>query len=135
MQLLREQFCGGLWGGRIDLDLFKLLPLLLLPPPLLAREYERPCIITAFIPLAMEKDFRWLLMVTGSGSLSIRCTGVQETMARQHRSCRLNTGGRKKTDSQSPRDLKGCLLPAAILYNVQFLLRRGEELKVTAGEP
>lgn len=80
----------------MDLDLFKLLPLLLLPPPLLAREYERPCIITAFIPLAMEKDFRWLLMVTGSGSLSMRCTGVQETMARQHRSCRLNTGGRKK---------------------------------------
>lgn len=73
----------------MDLERFRLLPLL---PPLLASEYERPCIMTAFIPLAIEKDFRWLLMATGSGSLSIRCTGVQETMARQHRSCRLNTG-------------------------------------------
>lgn len=47
--------------------------------------------MTAFMPLAMEKDLRWLLMVTGSGSLSMRCTGVQETMARQQRSCRLKT--------------------------------------------
>lgn len=81
------------------MERFKLLPLLLLPPPLLAKEYERPCIITAFMPLAMEKDFKWLLMVTGRGSLSIRWTGVQETMARQQRSCRLNTvdvGGNKK---------------------------------------
>lgn len=49
--------------------------------------------MTAFMPLAIEKDLRWLLMVTGSGSLSMRCTGVQETMARQQRSCRLNTAG------------------------------------------
>ena len=34
-------------------------------------------------------------MVTGNGSLSMRWTGVQETMARQHRSCKLNTGGTK----------------------------------------
>lgn len=47
--------------------------------------------MTAFMPLAMEKDLRWLLMVTGRGSLSMRCTGVQETMARQQRSCRLKT--------------------------------------------
>lgn len=51
--------------------------------------------MTAFMPLAMEKDLRWLLMVTGSGSLSMRCTGVQETMARQQRSCRLKTEGGK----------------------------------------
>jgi len=35
-------------------------------------------------------------MVTGNGSLSMRWTGVQDTMARQHRSCKLNTGGRKE---------------------------------------
>lgn len=51
--------------------------------------------MTAFMPLAIEKDLRWLLMVTGSGSLSMRCTGVQETMARQQRSCRLNTAGQR----------------------------------------
>lgn len=39
----------------------------------------------------MEKDLRWDLMATGRGSLSIRCTGVQETMERQHRSWRLKT--------------------------------------------
>lgn len=49
--------------------------------------------MTAFMPLAIEKDLRWLLMVTGRGSLSMRCTGVQETIARQQRSCRLNTVG------------------------------------------
>lgn len=52
--------------------------------------------MTAFMPLAMEKDLRWLLMVTGSGSLSMRCTGVQETMARQQRSCRLKTEGKAR---------------------------------------
>ena len=51
--------------------------------------------MTAFMPLAIEKDLRWLLMVTGSGSLSMRCTGVQETMARQQRSCRLTQIKRK----------------------------------------
>lgn len=51
--------------------------------------------MTAFMPLAIEKDLRWLLIVTGSGSLSMRCTGVQETMARQQRSCRLNTAGQR----------------------------------------
>lgn len=60
--------------------------------------------MTAFMPLAMEKDLRWLLMVTGSGSLSMRCTGVQDTMARQQRSCRLNTArgpGRGAEGSQT----------------------------------
>ena len=47
--------------------------------------------MTAFMPLAIEKDLRWDLMATGSGSLSMRWTGVQDTIARQHRSCRLNT--------------------------------------------
>ena len=70
--------------------LFRLLPLE--PAGPLAREYERPCIMTAFIPLAMENDFRWDLIATGSGSLSMRWTGVQETMARQHRSCSVKTG-------------------------------------------
>lgn len=41
----------------------------------------------------MEKDLRWPLKAMGSGSLSTRCTGVQDTTARQHRSCRLSTAG------------------------------------------
>lgn len=56
-------------------------------------------------------------MATGSGSLSIRCTGVQETIARQHRSCRLNTGGvrwerqrktevKRKVNGREERDRK-----------------------------
>lgn len=52
--------------------------------------------MTAFMPLAMEKDLRCDLMATGSGSLSIRCTGVQETMERQHRSWRLKTEKKEK---------------------------------------
>ena len=59
--------------------------------------------MTAFMPLAIEKDLRWLLMVTGRGSLSMRCTGVQETMARQQRSCRLNTAGRGREAYQMMR--------------------------------
>lgn len=51
--------------------------------------------MTAFMPLAIEKDLRWDFMATGRGSLSIRCTGVQETMDRQHRSWRLKTGTKK----------------------------------------
>lgn len=90
--MLRVQFCGGLCGGRMDLERFKLLPLE--PPAGLASEYERPCIMTAFMPLAMEKDLRWDLMATGSGSLSMRWTGVHDTMALQHKSCRLNTAER-----------------------------------------
>ncbi|TNN71195.1 hypothetical protein EYF80_018543 [Liparis tanakae] len=31
--------------------------------------------MTAFMPLAMEKDLRCDLMATGRGSLSMRCTG------------------------------------------------------------
>lgn len=77
----------------MDLDLLRLLPLLPLPPVPLASEWDLPYIMVAFMPLAIENDLRWLLMVTGSGSLSMRCTGVQETMARQQRSCRLNTAG------------------------------------------
>lgn len=92
--MLRVQFWGGLWGGRLDLVRFRLLPLE--PPAGLASEYERPCIMTAFMPLAMEKDLRCDLMATGSGSLSMRCTGVHDTMARQHRSCRLKTAGGKR---------------------------------------
>lgn len=88
------QFCGGLCGGRMDLERLRLLPLE--PPAGLASEYERPCIMTAFMPLAMEKDLRCDLMATGSGSLSMRWTGVHDTMARQHRSCRLNTGHPKR---------------------------------------
>lgn len=42
--------------------------------------------MTAFMPLAMENDLRWDFMATGRGSLSIRCTGVQETIERQQRS-------------------------------------------------
>lgn len=71
-------------------------------------------------------------MVTGKGSLSMRWTGVQETMARQHRSCKLNTGGRKDQTSQGPRDLKGCLLPTTIPYAAQFLLLWGEKLVTVA---
>lgn len=52
--------------------------------------------MTAFMPLAMEKDLRCDLMATGRGSLSIRCTGVQETIERQHRSCRLKTMEQEK---------------------------------------
>lgn len=48
----------------------------------------------------MEKDFRWLFKATGSGSLSTRCTGVQETIERQHRSCRLNTGQMREKKEQ-----------------------------------
>lgn len=70
------------------LAFFKLFLLLML---LDVREYERPCIILALRPFAMEKDLRWLLKATGRGSLSTRCTGVQETTARQQRSCRLST--------------------------------------------
>lgn len=79
----------------MDLERFKLLPLE--PPAGLASEYERPCIMTAFMPLAMEKDLRCDLMATGRGSLSMRWTGVHDTMALQQRSCRLNTaeGGRR----------------------------------------
>lgn len=47
--------------------------------------------MTAFMPLAIEKDLRRDLMATGRGSLSMRCTGVQETIERQHRSWRLKT--------------------------------------------
>lgn len=75
----------------MDLDLLRLLPLLPLPPVPLASEWDLPCVMVAFMPLAIENDLRWLLMVTGSGSLSMRCTGVRETMAWQQRSCRLNT--------------------------------------------
>lgn len=78
----------------MDLERFRLLPLE--PPAVLATEYERPCIMTAFMPLAMEKDLRWDLMATGSGSLSMRWTGVQDTMALQQRSCRLKTEERKR---------------------------------------
>lgn len=42
--------------------------------------------MTAFIPLAMEKDLRCDFIATGRGSLSIRCTGVQDTIERQQRS-------------------------------------------------
>lgn len=52
--------------------------------------------MTAFMPLAMEKDLRCDLMATGRGSLSIRCTGVQETIERQHRSWRLKTMEQEK---------------------------------------
>lgn len=78
----------------MGLERFRLLPLE--PPAGLASEYERPCIMTAFMPLAMEKDLRWDLMATGSGSLSMRWTGVQDTMALQQRSCRLNTAEGEK---------------------------------------
>jgi len=53
--------------------------------------------MTAFMPLAMEKDFRWDLMATGSGSLSMRWTGVHDTIARQHRSCIVKTGDTQGT--------------------------------------
>lgn len=78
----------------MDLGRFRLLPLE--PPAGFASEYERPCIMTAFMPLAMEKDLRWDLMATGSGSLSMRWTGVHDTMALQQRSCRLNTADKER---------------------------------------
>lgn len=91
---------------------FRLLPLE--PPAGLASEYERPCIMTAFMPLAMEKDLRCDLMATGSGSLSMRWTGVHDTMALQQRSCRLKTaeenalGVTMTTESSRKR---GCSAP------------------------
>lgn len=61
--------------------------------------------MTAFMPLAMEKDLRWDLMATGSGSLSMRWTGVHDTMALQQRSWRVNTaereGGGEKAELHS----------------------------------
>lgn len=55
--------------------------------------------MTAFMPLAMEKDLRWDLMATGSGSLSMRWTGVHDTMALQQRSWRLKTEDREEENS------------------------------------
>jgi len=90
----------------MDLGRFRLFPLE--PPAGLASEYERPCIMTAFMPLAMEKDLRWDLMATGSGSLSMRWTGVQDTMALQQRSWRLKTAeGNKKKASGWCRPVTG----------------------------
>lgn len=67
--------------------------------------------MTAFMPLAMEKDLRCDLMATGSGSLSMRWTGVHETMALQHRSCRLKTAeGGKQTQIRD----ESVFLPAAL---------------------
>ena len=65
-------------------------------PEPVAREQGRPCTILAFRPVAIEKDLRWLLRAVGSGSLSTKCTGVQDTTARQHRSCKLSTWERKE---------------------------------------
>lgn len=56
--------------------------------------------MTAFMPLAIEKDLRWDLMATGSGNLSMRCTGVHETIERQQRSWRLKTREEGKTVSR-----------------------------------
>lgn len=88
LQLFLVQRLGGLWGRWAA---FAFRRLVLLWPELVAREQGRPCITLAFRPLAIEKDLRWLLRAVGSGSLSTRCTGVQDTTARQHRSCKLST--------------------------------------------
>lgn len=93
LQLFLEQRLGGLWGRWVPLA-FRRLVLLWLE--LEAREQGRPCAILALRPVAIEKDLRWLLRAVGSGSLSSRCAGVQDTTARQHRSCKLSTWERKE---------------------------------------
>lgn len=92
LQLFLEQRLGGLWGRWVPLAFRRLV---LLWPELVAREQGRPCAILALRPVAIEKDLRWLLRAVGSGSLSSRCAGVQDTTARQHRSCKLRTWERK----------------------------------------
>lgn len=121
-----DEVFGGLCGGLKDFERLRLLALLPpLPPPaaaLLATEYERPCIMTAFMPLAIEKDLRWDLMATGRGSLSMRCTGVQETMDRQHRSWRLKTAEQEKGTRMLRQDVTSDTPPVHFDASVQFVL-------------
>lgn len=63
-------------------------------------------------------------MATGRGSLSMRCTGVQETIERQHRSWRLKTVPQDKKKKKENRcfNSKSCKTHFEVSLQVRVVL-------------
>lgn len=79
----------------MDLDRLRLLPLLPPPPAPWPASTERPCIMTSVHAIGHREGLEVALDGDGQrGFVDVKVHGVQETMARQQRSCRLNTAGR-----------------------------------------